>query len=202
MIEINGSEYGNIPRIKPEYLATIREETEEILQDPVFIRSPIQAKFMNYLLERALKGGPSPNQFDVAVEGLGRDPEGDFAHDSYPRVQVSRLRSNIEGYYSRNRPLKGSRVIIKPGSFQLELEPEEQAITARAEVEGNEEILAGLPTMENEPQVQGWQSPRTRNLVIEILNKPAPLVASLVMSVAAVIATILGVIAFLTWWNG
>lgn len=188
--------------VRLDYRATLEEEVQEILKDPVFIRSPVQAKLMNYLLERELKGGPPPNQYDVAVEGLGRDPEGDFAHDSYPRVQVSRLRTNIEGHYSRKRPLKGFRVTIKPGGYQLELEPEEQAIPEPTEVKGNEEILAVLRTMENESRVQSQQHPQTSELIMEILNKPVPLVASLAMSVAAVIAAVLGVAAFLAWWHG
>lgn len=99
----------------------LRREVEAILEDLIFERSPMQTRLLRFLVEATVRGGPPPGQYEIAVDGLGRDPDFDLANDSYPRVHVSRLRSNLENYYARNRPVNGARVVIKPGRYTLDL---------------------------------------------------------------------------------
>lgn len=103
-----------------EYL---RLESDRILQDPIFRRSPIQSQLLRYLVKRAAEGGPAPSQYEIAVDGLGRDADFDLSNDSYPRVQISRLRSNLDAYYSRNLPVADRRIVIELGEYHLKLEP-------------------------------------------------------------------------------
>lgn len=103
------------------FSSQIRIEAERVLEDIVFQRSPVQSKLLRYLVEASLRGGPAPSQYEIAVDALERDPDFDLANDSYPRVQISRLRNNLDNYYARNAPLDGSRLIIKPGQYRLGL---------------------------------------------------------------------------------
>ncbi|MEM7688392.1 MAG: hypothetical protein AAF291_05155 [Pseudomonadota bacterium] len=100
----------------------LRLETERVLEGPVFGRSPVQSQLLRYLLERTLEGGAAPTQYEIAVDGLGKDSDFDLASDSYPRVQMSRLRSNLDGYYSRQAPGNGLRLIVEAGEYRLGLE--------------------------------------------------------------------------------
>ncbi|KPP85096.1 hypothetical protein [Erythrobacter sp. HL-111] len=99
----------------------LRREEQRVLEDPVFRRSPTQAKLLRYLVERALAGGPGPTQYEIAVEALGKREDFDLANDSYPRVQVSRLRNSLDHYYARTQPRDGHRLMIEPGQYELRL---------------------------------------------------------------------------------
>ena len=100
----------------------LKTEAQRVLEGPVFRRSPVQSQLLRYLLERTLEGGPPPSQYEVAVDGLGKDADFDLASDSYPRVQISRLRSNLDSYYSRQAPGNGLRLMIEAGEYKLGLE--------------------------------------------------------------------------------
>ncbi|MGB3806309.1 MAG: hypothetical protein WA936_03840 [Erythrobacter sp.] len=99
----------------------LRQESERVLEDVVFQRSPVQSQLLRFLVDATLREGPAPSQYEIAVDALGKDPDFDLANDSYPRVQISRLRSNLDNYYSRNRPFDGVRLKIRQGRYQLDL---------------------------------------------------------------------------------
>ena len=105
-------------------------ETDTVLKDPIFERSPVQTRLLQFLAEATVRGGRPPGQYEIAVDGLGRDPDFDLANDSYPRVQVSRLRANLDLYYARNAPMTGARIVIKPGKYVLDLKRMVQNETA------------------------------------------------------------------------
>lgn len=104
----------------------LRREAEFVLEDPIFQRSPVQARLLRYLVERALEGGPAPTQHEIAVDALGKPEDFDLANDSYPRVQVSRLRSSLDNYYSRQLPHDGHRLKIETGQYEVRLVPMEE----------------------------------------------------------------------------
>lgn len=101
-------------------------ETERLLADSIFKRAPIQRRLLKFLLERTLAGGTPPTQYEVAVDGLGKDEDYDVEGDSYPRVQISRLRRNLDSYYARTQPGHGMRVVLEQGAYRLGLEPFEK----------------------------------------------------------------------------
>ncbi|MEE4338604.1 hypothetical protein [Erythrobacter sp.] len=101
----------------------LRREADYVLDDVIFQRSPTQAMLLRFLVERALSGGPSPTQHEIAVEALGKPDDFDLANDSYPRVQVSRLRASLDNYYSRTQPHDGHRLTIEQGQYEITLTP-------------------------------------------------------------------------------
>lgn len=111
----------------PDFAATLRREVARILTDPAFARAPVQSKLLSYLAERSIEGGKPPSQYEVAVDGLGRPENYDMESDSYPRVQISRLRKNLENYYTRVQPEHGARVEVDSGAYRLLLVKEEPA---------------------------------------------------------------------------
>ena len=99
----------------------LRLEVDRILAYPLFERAPIQTRLLKFLRDHAIAGDHGLTQYTVAVDGLGRPEDFDLSSDSYPRVQVSRLRSNLASYYARNEPVEGGCVYIKPGDYRLRL---------------------------------------------------------------------------------
>ncbi len=100
------------------------EEVAAILDSPAFRRAPILSRLLSYLLEKTLSGqAESLKAYTVAVEGLGRAPDFDAQVDSYPRVQMVRLRKALEGYYAVNPALPDPCVHVSTASYRLQLAP-------------------------------------------------------------------------------
>ncbi|MEE4199935.1 hypothetical protein [Erythrobacter sp.] len=108
----------------------LRLEAEDVLEDLIFKRAPVQSRLLRYLVDATIRGGKPPGQYEIAVDALGKDPDFDLANDSYPRVQISRLRTNLDNYYARNKPRDGVRIVLEPGEYRLDLarikEPESE----------------------------------------------------------------------------
>ena len=100
---------------------------DRLLGDVVFRRAPIQSRLLHYLMERTISDPSPPTQFEIAVDGLGKTTEYDIENDSYPRVQVSRLKRNLQNYYARNKPGDGLKVELFDGSYRLRLVPDDAA---------------------------------------------------------------------------
>src|SRR3546814_10209881 len=78
----------------------IAEELETLLDSPMFTRSPVLSRLLQFLVEHRLRGRSSPKAYAIATEALGRSEDFDPAVDSYPRVMVGRLRSLLDRYYA------------------------------------------------------------------------------------------------------
>jgi hypothetical protein len=114
----------------------LTHEVERVLADPAFQRSPVQSRLLAWLAEQTATRGRRISQIAVAVDGLGRRESAGQATESYPRVQVSRLRRNLALYYARCRPGEGLAVYVRRGDYQLRLAPPDSAYgepRARAE---------------------------------------------------------------------
>jgi len=112
-------------------------EADRVLADVIFARAPIQRRLLRYLVQRAVAGDGPASQYEVAVDGLGRGEDYYLESDSYPRVQMSRLRRNLENYYARNLPGNGFKIALAPGSYCLDL-AREQVLQTASEVERSE----------------------------------------------------------------
>ncbi|MEE4208180.1 MAG: hypothetical protein V2I43_02805 [Parvularcula sp.] len=99
----------------------LKLEAEDVLEDLIFKRAPVQSRLLRYLVDATIRGGKPPGQYEIAVDALGKDPDFDLANDSYPRVQISRLRTNLDNYYARNKPRDGVRIVLEPGEYRLDL---------------------------------------------------------------------------------
>lgn len=112
---------------RPEFAKLLAEECDRILTDDMFLRAPVQSKLLAFLCKKGVEGDSTINQYMVAVDGLGRKEDYNVDSDSYPRVQISRLRSNLAAYYSRHGSAKSLCVYLRPGEYVLRLASREIA---------------------------------------------------------------------------
>ena len=97
-------------------------EMERIFDSEEFSRSPVMRRLLRFLVNQTLAGnGEHLKAYSVAVDGLGRDPDFDSQTDSYPRVQVGRLRRMLDAYYARAGFSYGYRLLIPNGAYRVHL---------------------------------------------------------------------------------
>lgn len=106
---------------RPGFAAALRAELDAVLATPIFERSPVLSQLLSYLARITLDGDKEVTSYALATEGLGRDTDFDAKSDSYPRVQILRLRKALEDHYSHFGPLADLCIYIKPGSYRLRL---------------------------------------------------------------------------------
>lgn len=98
-------------------------EAEQIAATPEFVRAPMMQRLLNFLVAETLAGrGDQLKAYSVAVDGLGRPADFDARGDSYPRVQVGRLRKLIDRHYARDPRADGLRLHIPQGGYRVALE--------------------------------------------------------------------------------
>ena len=96
----------------------IAAELETLLDSPMFTRSPVLSRLLQFLVEHRLRGGrSSPKAYAIATEALGRNEDFDPAVDSYPRVMVGRLRSLLDRYYADTPWVH--RLRVPQGSYEV-----------------------------------------------------------------------------------
>jgi hypothetical protein len=114
-----------------DFADELSAEVARVLADPAFAKAPVQSRLLSYLCEQTLAGEGPLTQYAIAVDGLGRDESYDLTSDSYPRVQISRLRRNLADYYTRIAPGHGLAVHLDRGDYKLHLAPPEKAYPER-----------------------------------------------------------------------
>lgn len=122
-------------------------ERDRLLSDPEFARSPTMCKLLRFLVDYKLSGNSVPlKSYTIATDALGRDADFDAQADSYPRVQMGRLRHMLDNFYLR----KGgeNRLAIAPKQYAIALEPNVPSAEA-----GND--LVGQSTGSNAEERQG-----------------------------------------------
>ncbi len=103
---------------------TMRDELSAILADPKFVRSPVLSRLLEFLVETTIGGqGKGLKSYSVAVEGLGREGDFDAQGDTYPRVQVARLRRAMDAFYTSAGADRSHRLWIGSGSYEVTLIP-------------------------------------------------------------------------------
>ncbi|WP_017671749.1 hypothetical protein [Blastomonas sp. AAP53] len=104
----------------------MHDELALVMVSPEFVRSPVLRRLLEYLVEQTLAGnGDRLKAYQIAVEGLGRDDSFDPQSDSYPRVQVGRLRKMLDLHYAGLSPEQASgrqRIVIPVGHYNVTLE--------------------------------------------------------------------------------
>ncbi|MDZ3833453.1 MAG: tetratricopeptide repeat protein [Sphingopyxis sp.] len=104
-------ENGEVERI-------IAKELDQLLASPMFVRSPVLSRLLQFLVEHRLQGGrAAPKAYAIATEALGRSADFDPAVDSYPRVMVGRLRSLLDRYYGDTAWVH--RLRVPQGSYEV-----------------------------------------------------------------------------------
>ncbi|MCW0199537.1 M48 family metallopeptidase [Sphingopyxis sp.] len=96
----------------------IAAEHERLRTSPLFTRSPVLSRLLQFLVEHRLSGGRSaPKAYAIATEALGRNADFDPAVDSYPRVMVGRLRTLLDRYYAETAWVH--RLRVPQGSYEI-----------------------------------------------------------------------------------
>lgn len=107
--------------------SALESELALVVASPEFVRSTVLRRLLDYLVAQTLAGnGPRLKAYHIAVEGLGRADNFDPQSDSYPRVQVGRLRKMLDLHYATLSPqqAKGRRRISIPlGQYDVQLLP-------------------------------------------------------------------------------
>jgi hypothetical protein len=106
----------------PRWAAAARLELAALLASGHFRKAPKLEQLLTYLARQTLEGkGEMLKSYVVGVDGLGKDADFDPNIDSYPRVQVLRLRKMLEAYYARYDPADELCLYIPAGSYGVRL---------------------------------------------------------------------------------
>lgn len=123
----------------PAFEAVLRKEFERISASASFARSPVLLKLLRYLVEEAVAGrGDALKAYSIAVDGLGKGEDFDPQSDSYPRVQVGRLRKMLNLFYAEYGAIPGTgnlRLVIALGGYSVRLGELEGAAETRAQTQ-------------------------------------------------------------------
>ena len=128
-------------------------ERDRLLSDAEFARSPSMCKLLRFLVDYKLSGNSVPlKSYTIATDALGRDADFDTQTDSYPRVQMGRLRRMLDNFYLR----KGgeNRLAIAPNKYEIILEP-------NVAPSGHEGHLIGQGTDSSAPDGKKSKRPET-----------------------------------------
>lgn len=110
--------------LRPGVAAAMRLERDHLFDSGHFSKAPTLMRLLAFLIEQTLAGkGEELKSYSVAVDGLGRDPDFDTQADSYPRVQVVRLRKMLESFYARHEPVEHLCIYLRSGSYRIRLGP-------------------------------------------------------------------------------
>src|SRR3546814_15311111 len=91
-----------------------------MVASPAFSRSPVRRRLLRFIVAESEAGrGPLVKSYTVAVDCLGRGEDIDAQQDSYPRVQIGRLRKALDSLYGHNAPVNGLRFELRPGSYEI-----------------------------------------------------------------------------------
>lgn len=102
-----------------DFESAARSELEVVLHSHEFLHSPVLSKLLVYLTEQTLAGNVRLKAYEIAVSGLKRSADFDPATDSYPRVQVARLRHALETFYARHPDKPDLCLFIPSGQYGI-----------------------------------------------------------------------------------
>ena len=119
---------GNEAPLDPE---RIEAELVRIEATPEFSRAPVMRRLLRFLVETTLAGGGAQlKAYSVAVDGLGRAHDFDSQSDSYPRVQVGRLRRMLASFYAQHDCRDGIQIAVPQGGYLVTFADEPKPVPA------------------------------------------------------------------------
>lgn len=130
--------------IKPEgsLWRRVEAELEVIEADPAFQRSPVMRRLLRFLVTETLAGrGETLKSYAIAVDALGREASFDPQTDSYPRVQVARLRKLLDAHYAHTPPVSDVQIRVPSGGYAVEFVGEAPAPVTSKIVKSKTELM-------------------------------------------------------------
>src|ERR1041385_7604940 len=105
-----------------------------VLESKEFARAPALAKLLKYLCEKTFEGRVHEiKEFSIATEVYGRSESFGEKRDSVVRVEMSRLRKRLVSYYADEGLQQALRIVIPPGTYAPEFEPQAQVVQTPAD---------------------------------------------------------------------
>ena len=126
-------------------------ERDRLLSDREFERSPIMSKLLRFLVDHRLSADPVPlKAYTIAVDALDRDESFDTEADSYPRVQISRLRRILDNFYEREGG--ENRLSIPRNNYEVSIIPNRKVAATRDQLDRDELIGTEAPADDPVPE--------------------------------------------------
>ena len=167
-------------------------EMDRIFESEEFSRSPVMRRLLRFLIDQTLAGnGDQLKAYSVAVDGLGRDPDFDAQTDSYPRVQIGRLRRMLDAHYARNGFPSGERLIIPNGAYRVYLHPVYPRAERHAKTEAPDDHPQGEDAPPPSPPVQAYQPKQPQPTAAKAPDRRNPRPAFLVALAALALLMLL-----------
>lgn len=169
-------------------------ERDRLLSDPEFARSPSMCKLLRFLVDYKLSGNSVPlKSYTIATDALGRDADFDTQTDSYPRVQMGRLRRLLDNFYLR----KGGerRLTIAPNQYEIMLEPNIDHAETNKELIG-QSTGSGTATEEVSPSPASRSGAESETPIADSRRAHRRFVGLLGI---AILALLISISAFLLW---
>lgn len=135
----------------------IAAELKHLLDSPLFVRSPVLTRLLQYLVDHRLQGNrAAPKAYAIATEALGRSADFDPAVDSYPRVMVGRLRNLLDRYYAETPWLH--RLRVPQGSYEIVIQHRAAPPAARG-ADAGEAVREGHAAADSGASAPGGATP-------------------------------------------
>ncbi len=140
----------------------LRAEADSLLQSSDFVRSPVMSQLLRYLVDQSISNPETPPKaYQIAVDGLGRTEDFDVQADSYPRVQVGRLRKMLAAHYAAMG--REERLRIPIGHYAVEIQMDDAALEEQpGSTEPDVEEISAISPVEAE--MDRWFSNRQTTL--------------------------------------
>ncbi|MBL4821878.1 MAG: hypothetical protein JKY98_12975 [Gammaproteobacteria bacterium] len=81
-------------------------------------RSKVYGTLLDYLVECSANQ-KTPKEFEIAVDGLGKNSDFDVSRDSTVRVYVHQLRKKLDNYYQSHAADSRYRIVIPKGQYAV-----------------------------------------------------------------------------------
>jgi TolB-like protein len=105
------------PRSEEVPTSAVREQLARILRAPAFQRSERLSRFLEYIVDRSLRGGELIREVDLALDVFGKRGSFDSRTDPIVRVEARRLRKAIAAYYASDGYADPVFIAIPPRGY-------------------------------------------------------------------------------------
>lgn len=129
-----------------EVRAALRKHLREIVEGAAFKGSHRSAKFLDYIVERAMAGSfDSLKERMIGIELFGRLPSYDTSEDAIVRVTASDVRKRLLQHYGSSETASQIRIGLPPGTYLPEFTRTHEIVAASGSGESPPGSVAAHP---------------------------------------------------------